>query len=113
MVSSLLNSIFLSRSFQLTGIPKQVKRENVENWNNDPWREDVARCASSEKNPEIPSYISPVGDCVVMVRNLRRVILNEVKNLGLSISSKRRDPSAAPQDDIATQSLAEETREGA
>jgi hypothetical protein len=43
-------------------------------------------------------------DCVVMARNLTRVILNEVKNLDLSIGSKRRDPSAAPQDDIATQS---------
>jgi small-conductance mechanosensitive channel len=34
-----------------------------------------------------------------------RVILNEVKNLDLSIGFKKRDPSAAPQDDIATQSL--------
>ena len=39
-----------------------------------------------------------------MARNLIRVILNEVKNLDLSIGSRRRDPSAAPQDDIATQS---------
>jgi hypothetical protein len=38
-----------------------------------------------------------------MARNLTRVILNEVKNLDLSPDSKRRDPSAAPQDDIATQ----------
>jgi hypothetical protein len=40
-----------------------------------------------------------------MARNLIRVILNEVKNLDLSMGSKKRDPSAAPQDDIATQSL--------
>jgi hypothetical protein len=40
-----------------------------------------------------------------MARSLTRVILNEVKNLDLSIGSKKRDPSAAPQDDIATQSL--------
>ena len=40
-----------------------------------------------------------------MARNLRSVILNEVKNLDLSIGSIRRDPSAAPQDDIATQPL--------
>jgi hypothetical protein len=43
-----------------------------------------------------------------MARNLTRVILNEVKNLDLSIGSKPRDPSAAPQDDIATQPLAGE-----
>jgi hypothetical protein len=42
-----------------------------------------------------------------MARNLIRVILNEVKNLDLSIGSKKRDPSAAPQDDIATQSQGE------
>jgi NitT/TauT family transport system substrate-binding protein len=40
-----------------------------------------------------------------MTPNLTRVILNEVKNLDLSLGSKRRDPSAAPQDDIATQFL--------
>ena len=34
-----------------------------------------------------------------------RVILNEVKNLDLSTGFKKRDPSAAPQDDIATQAL--------
>jgi small-conductance mechanosensitive channel len=34
-----------------------------------------------------------------------RVILNEVKNLDLSMGFKKRDPSAAPQDDIATQAL--------
>jgi hypothetical protein len=34
-------------------------------------------------------------------------MLNEVKNLDLSIGSKRGDPSAAPQDDIATQCLKE------
>ena len=33
------------------------------------------------------------------------VILNEVKNLDLSIGCKRRDPSASPQDDNTTQSL--------
>jgi hypothetical protein len=33
------------------------------------------------------------------------VILNEVKNLDLFIGCKRRDPSALPQDDNATQSL--------
>ena len=31
------------------------------------------------------------------------VILNKVKNLDRSIGYKRRDPSASPQDDIATQ----------
>jgi small-conductance mechanosensitive channel len=31
-----------------------------------------------------------------------RVILNEVKNLDLSIGCKKRDPSATPQDDMAT-----------
>jgi hypothetical protein len=40
-----------------------------------------------------------------MARNHARVILNKVKNLDLSIVSKRGDPSAAPQDDIATQSF--------
>jgi hypothetical protein len=40
-----------------------------------------------------------------MARNHARVILNKVKNLDLSIDSKRRDPSAVPQDNIATQSL--------
>ena len=48
---------------------------------------------------------SPIRDCVAMAQNLTRVILNEVKNLDLSIGSERRDPSATPQDDIATQSL--------
>jgi hypothetical protein len=42
-----------------------------------------------------------------MARNLIRVILNKVKNLDLSIGSKERDPSAAPQDDIATRSQGE------
>jgi len=53
-------------------------------------------------------HSSPAKDCVVMARNPTRVILNEVKNLDLAIGSKRRDPSAAPQDDIATRFLKRE-----
>jgi hypothetical protein len=64
---------------------------------------------SSKLTPSPQS--SPVRDCVVMGLNLRRVILNEVKNLDLSIGSKRRDPSAAPQDDITTQSREGEEEE--
>ena len=44
-----------------------------------------------------------------MAQSLTRVILNEVKNLDLSIGSERRDPSATPQDDIASQSPAGES----
>jgi hypothetical protein len=36
--------------------------------------------------------------------------VNEVKNLDLLVGSKKRDPSAAPQDDFATQSLEEQGR---
>jgi hypothetical protein len=40
-----------------------------------------------------------------MTRNLRSVILNESEESRLIDSSIRRDPSAAPQDDVATRSL--------
>jgi hypothetical protein len=48
---------------------------------------------------------SPARHLVAMARNLTRVILNEVKNLDLSIGSKKRDPSVAPQDDTTPQSF--------
>jgi hypothetical protein len=44
-------------------------------------------------------------------KNAAYVILNKVKNLDRSIGYKRRDPSAWPQDDIATQSLEGEENE--
>jgi hypothetical protein len=47
-----------------------------------------------------------------MARNLAGVILNKVKNLDSSIGSKKRDPSAAPEDHFATQSREREKGEG-
>jgi NitT/TauT family transport system substrate-binding protein len=47
--------------------------------------------------------VSPAGDCVPRRKIKGDVILNEVKNLDLSVGCKRRDPSASPQDDTTTQ----------
>src|SRR5713226_3242230 len=51
-----------------------------------------------------PSLLSPARDCVAMRQLTRLSFLSEAKNLTFALCCEIRDSSAAPQNDIATQS---------